>query len=367
MSSIEIRGFCPSAFSAVQRAFEANFAADEELGARFTATVDGEVILDLIGGFADRARTRPFAEDTLCPIHSTTKAISAFMIARLVAAGRLSYDQTVASLWPAFAQAGKGQITVAQALSHQAGLSGFPDEMDPALWFDHEVIAAKLAAMTPLWPPATASGYHPMTFGVIAQEIFRRADGRSIGRALAEDIAGPMDLDIWIGLPAGEDHRLAEIMKPRTLPKFGALTPALKAAFLTRWATPGGRGGDAWRRTEFPAANGHATAEALARLMAILATDASGMAAAASAERIVGPDLVLPFIVSWGAGFMRNPPNFFYGPSETAFGHSGRGGSCAVADPARGLSAAYVMNRESAHIIGDPRSRSLLNALYASL
>jgi CubicO group peptidase (beta-lactamase class C family) len=307
----------------------------------------------------------PFAEDTLTPVFSSTKDVTAFMVARLVGAGKLDYRQTVASVWPEFAQAGKAAVTVEQALSHQAGLSGFLEPMDPSLWFDWDAICAKLAAMTPLWPPGTACGYHPMTYGYLAGEIFRRVDGRTIGRALAEDIAGPMDLDVWIGLPESEHGRCAEIMKPRELPSFGAPTLALKAAFQTPWAAVGGRSVAEWRKAEIPAANGHATAEGLARLMAILATDTSGMAQAASAERIRAQDLVLPFVMSWGAGFMRNAPNYFYGPGEQTFGHSGRGGSCAFADPERGVSGAYVMNRETAPLMGDLRSRRLIEAAYS--
>ena len=367
MTDAAIRGLCPPQFDKVREAFTANFAAGEELGARFSLAVEGEIVVDLIGGWADRAGTVPFAEDTLTPVFSTTKAVSAWMIARLVAAGKLDYRQTVASLWPEFGQAGKGAITVEQALSHQAGLSGFADETDPDIWFDKEAAAAKLAAMAPLWPPGTASGYHPMTFGVIAEQIFARVDGRTIGRALAEDIAGPLGLDLWIGLPPSEHARVAEVAKPRTLPVFGAQTEALRAAFMTRWASPADRASARWRQAEFAGANAHATAEALARFMAIPATDTTGAAAAMSAQRIFGQDLVLPDVVSWGAGVFRNPPNSFFGPGEATFGHYGRGGSCAFADPDRGIAGAYVMNRESAHIVGDPRARRLIEAAYSGL
>src|SRR5205823_10647141 len=135
--------------------------------------------------------------------------------------GKLDYAQTVASVWPAFGQAGKAAITVEQALSHQAGLSGIPEPMDPADWFDWELVCARLAAMAPLWPPGSASGYHPVTFGYLAGEIFRRADGRSLGRALGEDIAGPLGLDLWIGLPDAEHGRVAEVRRPSALPNLG--------------------------------------------------------------------------------------------------------------------------------------------------
>jgi CubicO group peptidase (beta-lactamase class C family) len=145
----------------VREAFEANFADNGELGARFAFAIDGEIVVDLMGGFADRKRETPFGPDTLTALFSTTKAVAALLIARLVDEGRLAYDQPVADVWPEFAQNGKGEVTIEQALSHQAGLSGFPDETDPSLWFDWDATCAKLAAMAPLFPIGSASGYHP--------------------------------------------------------------------------------------------------------------------------------------------------------------------------------------------------------------
>jgi CubicO group peptidase (beta-lactamase class C family) len=367
---------CPPRFSAVREVFVEHLDSGQELGAGFALAIDGEIVIDLTGGFADRHRTRPFGPQTLASIFSTTKAVTALMLARLVGEGRLDYGQTVASIWPQFAAAGKQDITVGQALSHQAGLSGFPDAMEPALWFDWDAITEKLAAMAPLWPPGTASGYHPLTFGFIAGEIFRRIDGRMLGAALAEDVAGPLGLDLWIGLPESEHGRVASIEKPREVANFGPISPAVKAAFLTRWASIAGKGMGDWLSTEFAGAGGQATAPALARLLAAFACDGAvgnvrllppGVAAAASAERIVGRDLVLPFDISWGAGVMRNEPNMFYGPNGAAVGHSGWGGSCAFADADRRLSGAYVMNRQSSALIGDVRPRALIDAVYAAL
>ena len=376
MAEAPIRGLCPPRFAAVRAAFEANCAAGLELGARFAFAVEGEIVVDLIGGWADRAQTRPFAEDTLTPVFSTTKAIAAFMIARLVGEGRLSYGERVAELWPEFGQAGKAALTVEQVLSHQAGLCGLPEPMAPADWFDWDGVCARLAAMTPLWPPASASGYHPVTFGYLAGEIFRRADGRTLGTALRDDIAGPLGLDLWIGLPESEDRRVADVRRPPAVPDLGPITEPKRLAFFTKWASPGGRGEAAWRRAEIPSANGHATAPALALLMAALASDGDlgvtrilppGLAAEAARQRIAGDDLVLPYRMSWGAGFIRNEGLWIYGPGRESFGHSGWGGSCAFADPERGLSGAYVMNRQSAELIADARARRLIEAAYASL
>jgi CubicO group peptidase (beta-lactamase class C family) len=372
----EIGGVCPPQLEPVREAFAANFEDGAELGARFSLAIEGEIVLDLWAGFADRAQTRAFDDTTLTPIFSTTKAVAALMVARLVGQGKLAYGQRVAELWPEFAQGGKADVTVEQALSHQAGLPGFAEPMDPALWFAWDVICDKLAAMTPMWPPGTASGYHPVTFGYLAGEIFRRVDGRTIGQALARDVAGPLGLDVFIGLPEAEDRRVAEVRRPPAMPDLGPITEPRRVAFLTKWASPDPRGSPAWRRAEIPSANGHATAAGLARLMAAMACDgvvdgrevlAPGAAAHAARERIIGEDLVLPRVMSWGAGFMRGRGSNLYGPGAETIGHSGWGGSCAFADPDRRLSGAYVMNRQSSALIDDPRARRLIEAAYAAL
>ena len=375
-TDIEIHGFCPDRFAGVRAAFEDSFATGQELGARFALVEAGELVVDLWAGFADRARTKPFDAKTLTPVFSTTKAIAALLIARLVDQGKLAYDQPVADVWPEFAAAGKQAITVEQVMSHQEGLSGFPDEMEPALWFDWDAICAKLAAMAPLWPPGTASGYHPITFGYLAGEIFRRVDGRTMGTALRQDLAVPFDLDLWIGLPDAEHGRVADLQRPNGLPNFGEINAATKAAFLTPWSSPAGRGQAEWRRVEIPSANGHATAPALARLIGALANDgwldggeilSPSLIAEASRERIHGQDLVLPFVMSWGAGFMRNSAVKVWGPGAQTFGHSGWGGSCAFADPHTKLAGAYVMNKQSTDLIGDARAKRLIEAAYAGL
>jgi CubicO group peptidase (beta-lactamase class C family) len=373
---VDIHGFAGKAFAGVKDAFADNFARGEELGARFTLVREGEVVVDLMAGHADRKHAQPFDARTLAPVFSVTKAVAATLIARLVDKGALAYGQTVASVWPEFAQGGKAGITVEQVLSHQAGLAGFPEPMEPSLWFDWDAICAKLAAMAPLWPPGTASGYHPITVGYLVGEIFRRVDGRTMGTALREDLAGPFGLDIFIGLPDAEFDRVAEQQRPSALPDFGEINPATTAAFLTPWSSPAGRGQADWRRMEIPSANGHATAHGLARLMGALAHGgridgqqilSPAMVAEAARERIRGRDLVLPFEMSWGAGFMRNEPNFPWGPGRASFGHSGWGGACAFADPEARLGGAYVMNKQSTALMGDGRPRRLIEAAYTGL
>jgi CubicO group peptidase (beta-lactamase class C family) len=372
----DIAGLCPPQFAPVREAFAANFDAGLELGARFALAIDGEIVLDLMGGFADRAESRPFGPDTLAPLFSTTKAAASLLIARLVSAGRLDYGARVADLWPEFAAEGKGALTVEQVLSHQAGLCGLHGPMEPRDWMDWDGVCQRLAAMTPLWPPGTASGYHPVTFGYLAGEIFRRVDGRTMGHALREDIAAPLGLDLWIGLPGSEHERVADMRRPPAMPDLGEITEPKRLAFFSPWSSPGGVSAAEYRRAEIPSANGHGTAPALARLMAILACDGHldgraflerGVAARASAQRIAGADLVLPYEMSWGAGFIRNQGLWIYGPDRQTFGHSGWGGSCAFADPERGFSGAYVMNRQSAELIADTRARRLIEASYGCL
>jgi CubicO group peptidase (beta-lactamase class C family) len=372
----EIGGTAPDRFARVKDAFAELFAQGQELGARFSVAVDGEVVLDLWGGFADRARTRPWGPDTLAPVYSTGKAVMALMMARLVEAGKLDYEQTVASIWPEFGQAGKDKITVGQCLSHQCGLPGFSTPQDPSIWFDREAVLRVLAAQAPMWPPGTASGYQPVTIGYLMGEVFRRVDGRSMGTALAEDFRAPYGIDCWIGLPEAEHGRTADIQKPTSAPDLGQIDDIKRAAFLDRGSAPGGRGTAEWRKLEIPSANAHATAPALARLLGVIAAGgrlegkavlSPGVLAQAVRERIYGPDKVLPFTLSWAAGFLRNKGIRIYGPGELAVGHSGWGGSCVFADPETRVSAAYVMNKQSHHLIGDPRPLKLIEALYAAL
>ncbi|MGE0828268.1 MAG: serine hydrolase domain-containing protein [Hyphomonadaceae bacterium] len=370
----EIEGFVAPGFEPVREAFAANFDEGGEIGAAFAAIQDGRTIADLWGGHTSRKRDQAWARDTIVPIYSATKPIAAFIAARLIDTDGVDFDAPVARVWPEFGAEGKGEITIAQALSHQAGLAGFADPIDPALWLDPPALAAKLAETAPLWPPGSASGYHPLTWGYIAGEIVRRATGRTLGAILREDICAPRGVDFWIGLPDEHHARSAEIARPTRLPDLGPITPIKQAAFLTKWAAPD-RGGAAWRRTEIPSGNGHGTARATAFLYSLYAEGGalggeqmlSPIAYdALTRPRIDGQDLVLPFHVDWRAGIMGNS-NGFYGPDTDTLGHSGWGGSCGFGDAKNKLSAAYVMNRQSHHLMGDPRPLRIIEALYSCL
>jgi CubicO group peptidase (beta-lactamase class C family) len=371
-----ISGLAPERFAAVKDVFAEHFAQDAEAGARFTVVIEGETVLDLIGGVSDRARTTPVNAQTLFPIFSTGKAVMALLVARLVEQGKLDYEQRVAEIWPAYGQAGKDRVTVGQMMSHQDGLPGFAEPQDPTIWFDRDAVLEILAAQAPMWPPGTASGYHPVTIGFLADELHRRVDGRSMGEAVREDFGAPFGIDYWIGLPESEHPRTADIFKPHAASDLGALDPIKRSAFLDRGSAPGGRGTVAWRQLAIPSANAHATSEALAKLLGIIASGgfldgkrilSPATIEQATRERIFGLDLVLPFHLSWAAGVIRNRGIGVYGPNETTVGHSGWGGSCVLADPDRRLSAAYVMNKQSPALIGDPRPVKLIEALYRAL
>jgi CubicO group peptidase (beta-lactamase class C family) len=373
----DIHGFCRPRFGALKDAFAANFTdAPEglnERGARVSVCIGGEVVVDLWAGWADTAQTVPFGETTLTPVFSTGKAVMALLVATCVERGLLDYEGPVAAYWPAFGQAGKAAITVGQLMSHQAGLPGFSESVDPTIWFDREAALARLCEQAPMWEPGTASGYHPITIGLLAGELFRRVDGRSMGTALREDFPG---LDLWIGLPEAEHARVAQMRKPAAAPDLGTIDAVKRAAFLDTGSAPGGRGSAEWRTMELPSANLHGTAKDLARIMAVLANGgmldgrtvlSQGVRAGMLRERIHGRDRVLPFDISWAAGLMRNEGLHIFGSNPNAVGHCGWGGSCAFADPEAGLSMAYVMTRQSPHLIGDPRAVRLVEALYAGL
>ena len=380
MSDVPISGYVARGFEPVRDAFIENFQSRDELGAGFAAWMGDELIVDLRGGWADRAKSRDWAANTLVPVYSTTKPISALIMAALIEANDgATYETPVAEIWPEFAAAGKGQVTIGEVLSHQAGLPGFVEPIDPALWLDPPALSARLAEETPMWPPGTAHGYHPLTWGYMAGEIALRLSGQSLGQSLSDLVTGTRSgrqdaIDFHIGLPAGAHARAAEMQRPRAFPELGELNEYKKVAFLTKWAAPD-RGGAIWREIEIPSANGHGTAAATARIYGLYAHGgrlpgidllSPESFEALTRSRTSGPDLVLPFDIDFAAGVMRNT-QLVYGPNPASFGHSGWGGSMAFGDPDRGLSAAYVMNRQSNILQGDPRGQALINTLYACL
>ena len=367
MSDFPISGHTDPAFSAVREVFEANFADGEELGAGFAVYKDDELVVSLVGGWADRQKTSPWNDRTLVPVYSTTKGIAALVLATLVERLPAGYETPVSEVWPEFAANGKEAVTIGELASHQAGLPGFPEEIDPELWLDPPACAAALAELAPMWPPGTAHGYHPLSWGYLVGEIARRISGETLGTTLKTLFP---DQDFFIGTPASEHDRCADIQRPRALADLGEINDARRAAFVSKWSAPN-RGGAIWREIEIPSANGHGTAVSVAGIYNAYTNKGAGLMQpgtydALTEARTHGPDLVLPMITSFGAGIMHNTHGLF-GPEPTTLGHSGWGGSMATADTRHGLTCAYVMNRQSNVLVGDPRAVRLVEAVYEAL
>lgn len=357
-------GYVDGQFEYVQDVFAQNFSDGEELGAGFAIIKNGEVVANLVGGWADRKKETPWTDKTLVPVYSTTKGIAALVLAHLVERLPAGYDTAVADVWPEFSANGKGGVTIGQVASHQAGLPGFPDEIDPGLWLDPPACAAALADLAPMWPPGSAHGYHPLSWGYLVGEIASRISGETLGTTLRRLFP---EIDFMIGTPATEHERCADIQRPRELAELGEITPARRAAFVSKWAAPN-RGGAIWREIEIPSANGHGTALSVAQLYDTYTQGGRGVMNATTFDALIsarthGPDLVLPMITSFGAGIMHNTHGLF-GPEPTTLGHSGWGGSMAISDQRNGLTCAYVMNRQSNILVGDPRAVRLVEAAY---
>ena len=377
---VDIQGNCDRRFEAVADAFAENFAERDEVGAAVSVAVDGTTVVDLWGGRADGA-DRPWEKDTMALVFSTTKGLTTMCALLLADRGELDVDASVSKYWPEFAAAGKGDVTVAQLMSHQAGLPAFDQPVTGDDCNDDVAIAAVLAGQTPRWEPGTAHGYHAVTFGWLVGEVVRRISGRSVGRFLADELTGPLDLDVHLGLDPAEQHRVSELL-PFRLDRIGpgdvddALVQAvLDPASLTFQVLsnppidPALFNTPAVHAAEWPAANGIATARGLASLYGELACDrllSSSILDDASAPRVDGPDRVLLQQSSFGLGFMLPCEVVQYGPAG-GFGHGGAGGSLAFADRENRVGFGYVMNQMSARLGTDPRAAALVQAAYASL
>lgn len=369
-----IGGTVAPGFERVRDAFAANFERPEaycELGAALAVYRHGGCVVDLWGGYADRARTRPWTRDTLVNLWSTTKGIAALCVARLADRGALSYADRVADHWPDFAAAGKAEVTVAHLLSHQAGLPGFADAVSVEDLFDQPASAARLAAQAPLWPPGTANGYHAVTWGVLVAELVRRVDGRTIGRFLAEDLARPAGADFHIGLPPALGDRVAELLPPDQPVDLAALelNPAMVMALASPRLDPIRANDPDWRVAELPALNGHGSAQGIARLYSaalsgeLCSADTLAEMTGIAADRA---DLVLGFNPQWGMGVASNASGMF-GPLPDVFGHSGWGGSFGCAHRESGIAIGYALNHMGPELVGDPRATMLCEAVFGCL
>src|SRR5262245_17237434 len=276
-----IDGQCDPRFAAVRDTFAAAFEAGREVGASFAATAEGRTVVDLWGGYADAARTRPWQRDTIVNVFSTTKAMTALCAHILVERGLIDLDAPVVRYWPEFAAAGKDTIPVRMLLSHTAGLAAIRERISLDTLYDWDRYAAAIAAQAPWWEPGTANGYHALTFGHLVGELIRRTSGKSVGQFLRDEVTAPLGADFHIGLPASEDDRCGEMIGATAAENAaaGLGTPApdsLRAKVLGNPPLrPDQANTTAWRRAEIPAANGHGNARSVARVLSALACGGS--------------------------------------------------------------------------------------------
>jgi len=377
-------GFVAPGWEPVRAAFEKNFELGEEVGASAAVYHRGQRVVDIWGGSFAPGSDRPYDDSALQLMFSTTKGIVAIAVAMCVQRGLIDYDAPVATYWPEFAAQGKGEATVAQLLSPQCGLIAPDVPVTLADALDWKTITAMIADARPDWPIGTGHGYHAVTFGWLAGELIRRTDGRSPGQFVADEIAGPLGVELWIGLPEEQEDRVSPILG-RPLNEDNP-DPAIKA-MLDMFLGPGTRGGralflngafqveDAFNRrdvhaAEVPAANGIGNAAALAKIYAATIGEVDGVrlldqAVLDRARTTVTPenepDLCLVMPTTFGMGFMTHGVFTPYsGPGS--FGHSGAGGSNAFAQPERHLAVGYVMNKMAANLAADARAQRITDA-----
>jgi CubicO group peptidase (beta-lactamase class C family) len=398
---VPVQGHCDARFAEVRELFERSFDGDEEIGAAICFVLDGETVVDLWGGHVDEARTRPWERDTIVNTYSTTKGLTALCAHQLVERGQLDLDAPVASYWPEFAAAGKGDIPVRWLLSHQAGLPAVRDPLPDDAVVSWDVMTGALAAQEPWWEPGTKHGYHALTYGFLVGEVIRRASGKTVGQWLRENVTGPLDADYHIGFGPELDARTSDLigsLLPNRRGEAGGVAGGLAdlpgplgqmMRDMTDPTTMTGaafnnppRGAErvntrAWRAAEVPAANGHGTARALARVYGALARggeiDGVRILAPESIERArteqaFGPDAVLGELpMRFGLGFMLRQDMMPISPSPNAFGHPGAGGSIGMADPDAKVGFGYVMNKMHVGLVGGPSAFAVLQKFFERL
>jgi CubicO group peptidase (beta-lactamase class C family) len=375
-----MQGFVAPGFERVRDAFAHNFIRDDEygeLGASLAVYQGGALVVDLADGWADAAKTKPWTPDTLVNVWSATKGVTAIEVAALVYQGKLKYDARVADYWPEYAQHGKADTTVSHVLSHQAGLPGFAEPTPLNEFYKWEIVTERLARQEPLWPPGTKNSYHAMTYGFLAGELVRRASGKRVGQFLAEDVAGPLGADVFIGLPEKEEPRVSPLIPSRIQRDFDLAAAPREAvmAVTNPNMAPTLPNDRAWRAAEIPAGNGHASARGLAKLYGALANGGTlngvtlmddktiAALAALQTDRV---DVLLGAPAMWRNGMSGNVANMYGGDDDT-IGHSGWGGSFGCFNRRKNVGIGYVLNQMGDKTIGDPRCTELCAAIFASV
>ena len=385
----ESNGTTASGFETVRDAFEANFTKGLEIGASFSAYYRGQKVVDLWGGTADVATGRAWDERTLALVFSTPKGATAVCANKLAQEGKLDVDAPVARYWPEFAAGGKENIPVSFLLSHQAGLAWTDGAMTTEEALSWDPVVDALAQQTPHWEPGSRHGYHATTYGWLVGEVIRRITGKSVGTYFHDEIAAPLGLDFWIGLPESEEVRVAplvggladpliledpevrafvdEIMGPDTILGKSLFSPGGAFSDPNIWNTR------ALHAAEVPAANGIGDARSIARMYAACIGTVDGLRILteeqlrrATTQLTTGPNTVLlDMDIQFGLGFMLRSSLIELG-GPRSFGHFGAGGSVGWADPEAELAFGYVMNRMDMGLAGDIRSYELINACYAA-
>lgn len=382
-----VTGLVEPGFEGVRAAFAANFEAGHEVGAALCVHVGGRRVVDLCGGSFDAEGTRPYGPDSLQLVFSSTKGATAACANLLAQRGLLDLDAPVADYWPEFAQAGKETLPVRYLLSHQAGLPAIDRTLTPEEVQTWDPVIDALAAQAPFWEPGTAHGYHALTYGYLVGEVVRRVSGRSLGTFFAEEVAGPLGLEFFIGLPAALEPRVSPVV---VAPIGGAAQSGegYASTLLARALNMGGAFRDrawmnrpAWHAAEVPGGNGITNATSLSRLYAGLVGTVEGGPPSAlltpeqtEAARTVltfGEDRVFasvgfPLKQKIGLGFWRASPAATWGGAGS-FGHGGAGGSYGFADPEHRLAIGYVMNKMAEGVVVDPRSSGIVKATYTAL
>ncbi|MFX1575387.1 MAG: serine hydrolase domain-containing protein [Promethearchaeota archaeon] len=387
---MEISGYCEEKFGKVKKAFEKNLNTGKECGASFSVTIEGKTVIDLWGGYADAAKTKPWQKDTIVNVYSTSKVATAICVLMLADKKNIDVDAPVADYWPEFAQSGKEKITVGHLLSHTAGLAGFDEKIELKDFYNWKKVTEALSRQKPWWDDRQRSGYHAYTFGFLLGEVVKRVSKKSLGRFLKEEITGPLDIDFHIGLSDLERPRVAELIPPKMEGIKGKIMMWMmglimrKTLFQKVFTNPYDMTHEAvmtkeWQSAEIPAANGHGNARAVAKVGAILANGGELNGVRFLSHEIIektlesrteGKDLVLNMPIKFGLGFGINNAGGLMSkicPNPRTLYWGGYGGSLIIADLDEKMSLAYVMNKQGFKIIGDPRGERLIKAVYSSL
>ena len=374
---MEIHGTCKPQFERVKAVFEENFEQRGDVGASVAVSLEGETMVDLWAGHRDRAGTLPWERDTIVNVYSTTKTMAALTALLLADRGELDLYAPVKRYWPEFAQNGKDQVEVRHFLSHSAGLSGMDEPMNDQDVYDWEKMVTALARQAPWWEPGTASGYHALTQGHLIGEVVRRVTGVSLGEFFRRELAEPLGADFHIGTGPEHDHRIGELIPPKTAPADESKPDSIAArTFANPFISARASATREWRAAEIPAANGHGNARSVMAVQTLAANlgVASGKRIMSEAgcraifdKQTFGKDLVLGVPVRFGMGYGITTDAMPMGPNPNIAYWGGWGGSTAVIDQDARLCISYVMNRMEGNLMGDLRGFKLLLAAHRSL